>query len=53
MNKRQLCSPEHPMPKDAAGRWEHESATEILDMGETRWMACPDCGIKWKEEVAQ
>lgn len=53
MSERQICSPENPMPKDATGLWEHTRAQEILDLGETRWMACPDCGIEWKEELPQ
>ena len=52
---RQICSPEHPMPKGDPGRWAH---TNVEDAGECSdgccdYFRCKDCGHHWKEEVAQ
>jgi hypothetical protein len=54
-NGRFLCAPEHPMPRNAAGRWEH---TNRRDDGECAdsccdYFVCLDCGHRWKEEVPQ
>lgn len=53
-NGRLLCSPEHPMPKNAPGHWAH---TNIRSTGECSegccdYYECKDCGHKWKVEVA-
>ena len=54
-----LCSPEHPMPKGAKGRWVH---TNVVEDGEQRngWPCgddqdyrCVDCGHTWTEELPQ
>lgn len=54
-----ICSPDHPMPKNAEGQWEHTSAHETGDQ-ENGWpggdiirMKCNDCGTTWKEELPQ
>lgn len=54
-----LCSTEYPMPKGAAGRWEHKNAHEIGDQ-ENGWpggdivrIRCDDCGLEWEEELPQ
>ena len=43
-NGRQLCSPEHPMPKDALGRWEH---TNVKEVGE-----CMDAALTISVKIA-
>ena len=53
-NGRLVCSPEHPMPQGAAGRWEHtnvEDAGECLD-GCCDYYRCKDCGHTWRQKVA-
>jgi hypothetical protein len=50
---RQLCSPQHPKPKNVRGRWAHTNAHEIRDYGDTRRMRCDDCGEEWTEELPQ
>lgn len=55
-NGRFLCSPEHPMPKGATGRWEHTNAHEYGDgcfEGCCADYVCDDCGHKWREELPQ
>jgi hypothetical protein len=54
-NGRQLCSPEHPMPKDALGRWEHTNVKEVGECmdGCCADYQCQDCGHKWREELPQ
>jgi len=52
-NKRSVCSPENPMPKDASGRWEHTNVKEIADWGETATYQCQDCKHTWTEELPQ
>lgn len=54
-----LCSPEHPMPKDALGRWEHTNAGEVGEQengwpgGDIITVRCKDCGKQWREELPQ
>lgn len=56
---RLLCSPDHPMPKDASGRWEHTNSGEVGEQesgwpsGDVITIQCADCGAKWKEELPQ
>lgn len=58
-NGRYLCSPEHPMPKGAPGRWSHANASETddeRDFGGGEYcvrMACCDCGQTWWRELPQ
>jgi hypothetical protein len=55
MSERQVCSPEHPMPKDASGRWAHTNVREVggcMD-GCCADYECKDCGHKWTEELPQ
>ncbi len=58
-NGRFLCSPEHPMPKDATGHWEHTNTVEVGEQtsgfpgGDIVTILCTDCGKKWKEELPQ
>jgi hypothetical protein len=59
-NGRFLCSPEHPMPFNAPGRWSHRNASEVDDSQEDGWpsgdtvrMKCPDCGASWRMELPQ
>ena len=52
---RQVCSPEHPMPKGAAGRWAHTNVREVggcMD-GCCADYCCVDCGHMWREELPQ
>jgi hypothetical protein len=57
---RQICTKKNPMPPNAPGRWEHPDAEEIgEDYGPGGGVAdgdyidykCPNCGIKFKEEL--
>ena len=51
-----LCSPEHPMPKGASGRWAHTNVSEYGDgcfEGCCADYVCADCGHKWREELPQ
>jgi hypothetical protein len=55
---RQTCSPEHPMPKDATGRWEHTNVEEIKcedghPGGDVVTLRCKDCGKIWRSESPQ
>lgn len=52
---RQICYPDNPMPPGASGRWAH---TNVEDDGECSdgccdYFRCKDCGLRWREEVAQ
>jgi hypothetical protein len=54
-NGRLLCAPEHPMPKDAKGRWAHTNSQivgECMD-GCCDYKHCKDCGHDWREEMPQ
>jgi len=51
--ERNMCSPTSPMPKGATGKWAHTNVEETLDLGETAWYRCKDCGHEWKEELPQ
>ncbi len=53
--ERQACSPEHPMPKNAPGRWEHTNVREIGDCMDGCCVdyQCMDCGHSWREELPQ
>ncbi len=59
IKRRQICSPENPMPKGAPGIWEHTNAEEVGDQrpgypgGDLITMRCKDCGHKWTEELPQ
>ncbi len=53
MSERQLCSPEHPMPKGASGRWEHTNAHEIDGSDYYARYKCDDCGHEWTEELPE
>jgi len=48
-----LCYPERPMPKGAAGRWEHTSAREIGDSDYSAHYECKDCGHRWSSELPE
>ncbi len=56
-----LCSPEHPMPKDAPNgtRWVHTNVAEVGEQedgypgGNLQRMRCKDCGVNWKMELPQ
>ena len=54
-----ICSPEHPMPQGATGRWEHTNAKEMGEQrsgwpsGDTVTVKCADCGKTWTEELPQ
>ena len=54
-----ICSPEHPMPKGAPGRWMHTNAKEVGDQrngwpgGDLVTMRCLDCGTEWTMELPQ
>jgi len=54
-----LCSPEHPMPQGAPGRWEHTNAHEVGEQldgwpgGDIVRMRCDDCGESWRMELPQ
>ena len=51
---RQLCNPQHPMPKEGTGRWEHENAHETNYNGDyCAEYKCDDCGHVWREELPQ
>lgn len=52
---RQICSPEHPMPKDAPGRWAHTNVREVgeCSQGCCADYRCDDCGHEWREELPQ
>ena len=58
-NGRPLCSPEHPMPKDATGRWSHTSVEQVghgEDYGGGCYVVtyrCRDCGKTWEQELPQ
>lgn len=58
-NGRLVCSPEHPMPKGATGRWEHTNVIEIGEQepgspsGDIQKYRCTDCGHEWREELPQ
>lgn len=54
-SKRKICSPEHPMPKGAGGRWAH---TNVIETGECSdgccaYYRCLDCEHEWEEELPQ
>jgi hypothetical protein len=59
MSERQTCSPEHPMPKGATGRWEHTNVKEVGEQingwpaGDIQGYRCVDCGHEWEEELPQ
>lgn len=48
-----LCSPEHPMPKGATGRWVHTNVEEVgpqrnaWPCGDDQDYRCKDCGHQW------
>lgn len=53
---RLLCSPAHPMPTGAPGRWAHTHVSEEGDGcfdGCCADYRCHDCGHKWREELPQ
>lgn len=50
--ERQTCSPEHPKPKGAPGRWEHMRTYVVHDWGDTEEVRCLTCGEQWEQEVA-
>lgn len=53
-NGRFVCSPEHPMPQGAKGRWEHTNAHETAYDGDyDAEYKCDDCGHVWREELPQ
>ncbi len=59
-NGRFLCSPEHPMPANAPGRWSHTNVSEVDNSQESGWpsgdtvrMRCADCGFSWRMELPQ
>ena len=55
-NGRLLCSPEHPMPKGAEGRWSHTNVHEEGDGcfdGCCADYRCRDCGHTWRQELPQ
>jgi hypothetical protein len=58
-NGRYLCSPEHPMPPNAPGRWVHTNVEEVGEQqsgwpgGDIVRMRCRDCGLTWKQELPQ
>ncbi len=58
-NGRYLCSPEHPMPKGALGRWSHTNVSEVGEQedgypgGDWQKYECADCGYTWKAELPQ
>jgi hypothetical protein len=59
-NGRYLCSPEHPMPAGAPGRWSHTNVYEVdgsqehgWPSGDTVMMKCVDCGCSWRTELPQ
>jgi hypothetical protein len=53
----QTCSPEHPMPKGATGRWQHTNTEEVGDQqdgwpgGDIITVRCKDCGHQWTQEL--
>ena len=58
-NERLLCTPEHPMPKGAEGRWTHSNVHEVGEQvdgwpaGASVRMKCDDCGHTWWMELPQ
>jgi len=54
-----LCAPNHPMPKNAPGRWEHTGAHEVGEQengwpgGDIITVECRDCKLRWREELPQ
>ena len=58
-DERQLCSPEHPMPKGATGRWEHTNVVEVGEQSDgypgddLQRYRCNDCGHEWRAELPQ
>jgi hypothetical protein len=51
---RQICSPDHPMPAGATGRWAHTNVREVD--GGSDYCAeyqCKDCGHTWTEELPE
>lgn len=57
--KRFICSPEHPMPKEATGRWEHTNVEEVGEQrdgypgGDLQDYRCLDCEHRWTAELPQ
>lgn len=51
-NGRFLCSPDHPMPKNASGQWSHTNY--VSDGGCYEGCCddykCKDCGATWRVE---
>ena len=58
-NNRLVCSLEHPMPKNAAGRWEHADVERIgrqddgWPSGDIVTNRCRNCGKTLREELPQ
>lgn len=54
------CNTEHPMPKNADGRWVHENVEEVgedygqgggVTDGDYVKNCCKDCGFTWWQEL--
>lgn len=53
-NGRYVCTPEHPMPEGATGRWEHTNVSETDSSSDyTASYKCDDCGLEWREELPE
>ena len=49
-----VCTPENPMPKGAAGRWEHDAEEIGTCMDDCcADYRCKNCGHRWREELPQ
>lgn len=50
-----VCTKDNPMPKGAAGYWEHKGARRVGECmdGCCEYYACDDCHHRWTKEIAQ
>ena len=53
VNGRLLCTPERPMPNNAAGRWSHSDARVVRSGDYSDSYRCASCGATWTAELPE